>query len=213
MQGIFSSPNQYIGWDHINRFNPAKTLCMSQARTWISNIVCRGLFCIQWVQMRDDCCWGERWLLLRWEMIVVEVRDDCCWGERWLLLRWEMIVVEVRDDCCWGERWLLLRWEMIVVEVRGDCCWGERWLLLRWEVIVVEVRGDCCWGERWLLLRWEMIVCFVDIGGIVYRHCFNFFHNYNEIQIYHPSFRLWEVSLIIMKSRYIIHRSDYEKYH
>ena len=102
---------------------------------------------------------------------------------------------------------------MIVVEVRGDCCWGERWLLLRWEVIVVEVRGDCCWGERWLLLRWEMIVCFVDIGGIVYRHCFNFFHNYNEIQIYHPSFRLWEVSLIIMKSRYIIHRSDYEKYH
>ena len=43
--------------------------------------------------------------------------------------------------------------------------------------------------------RWEMIV-FVDIGGIVYHHCFNFFHNYNEIQIYHPSFRLWEVSLM-----------------
>ena len=93
MQGIFSSPNQYIGWDHINRFNPAKTLCMSQARTWISNIVCRGLFCIQWVQMRGDCCWGERWLLLRWEMIVVEVRDDCCWGERWLFVL--LILVEL----------------------------------------------------------------------------------------------------------------------
>ena len=34
------------GWDTINRFNPATFLCLSQARTWISNIICRGLFCV-----------------------------------------------------------------------------------------------------------------------------------------------------------------------
>ena len=30
---------------------------LSQARTWISNVICHGLFCVQWVQ-------------LRWEVIV-----------------------------------------------------------------------------------------------------------------------------------------------
>jgi hypothetical protein len=88
--------------------NPATFLCLSQARTWISYNICCGLVYVQWVEVRGDCCWGERWLLLRWEMIVVEVRCDCCWGERWLLLRWEVIVVEVRGDCCWGERWLFV---------------------------------------------------------------------------------------------------------
>ena len=37
--------------------NPTICLCLSQARTWISNVICRGLFCVQWVQ-------------LRWEVIV-----------------------------------------------------------------------------------------------------------------------------------------------
>jgi hypothetical protein len=32
-------------------------LCLSQARTWISNVICHGLLCVQWVQ-------------LRWEVIV-----------------------------------------------------------------------------------------------------------------------------------------------
>ena len=29
-------------WDPINRFNPATILCMSEFRTWISNVICRG---------------------------------------------------------------------------------------------------------------------------------------------------------------------------
>jgi hypothetical protein len=37
--------------------NPATFLCLSQARTWISKVICRGLFCVQWLQ-------------LRWEVIV-----------------------------------------------------------------------------------------------------------------------------------------------
>jgi hypothetical protein len=31
-------------WGPINRFNPAPYVCLSQARTRISNVICRGLF-------------------------------------------------------------------------------------------------------------------------------------------------------------------------
>ena len=31
------------GWDPINRFDPTTLLCLSQAWTWISNIICHGL--------------------------------------------------------------------------------------------------------------------------------------------------------------------------
>ena len=41
----------------INRFNSATMLCLSQARTLISNVICRGLFEVYWVR-------------IRWEMIV-----------------------------------------------------------------------------------------------------------------------------------------------
>ena len=46
------------GWDPINRFNPVTLLCLSQARTWISNIICLGLILCS-VQTRGDCsfCW------------------------------------------------------------------------------------------------------------------------------------------------------------
>ena len=37
--------------------SPATFVCLSQARTWISNVICRGLFLVQWVE-------------LRWEVIV-----------------------------------------------------------------------------------------------------------------------------------------------
>ena len=30
------------GEDPINKFNPATILCMSEVRTWISNVICRG---------------------------------------------------------------------------------------------------------------------------------------------------------------------------
>ena len=41
----------------INRFNHATCLCLFQARNWISNVICRGLFWVQWIK-------------LRWEVIV-----------------------------------------------------------------------------------------------------------------------------------------------
>ena len=40
------------GWDPINWYNPATFLCLSQARTWISNVICRS---VSSVKMRDDC--------------------------------------------------------------------------------------------------------------------------------------------------------------
>jgi len=43
------------GWDTINRFHPAIFLCMSQTRTWITNVIFHGLFCVQRVEMGGDC--------------------------------------------------------------------------------------------------------------------------------------------------------------
>jgi hypothetical protein len=48
--------NYHEGWDRINWFNPVSLLCLFQARTCISNIICRGIF---------SCSIG-----LRWEVIV-----------------------------------------------------------------------------------------------------------------------------------------------
>jgi hypothetical protein len=45
------------GGDPINWFNNATFLCLSQDKTWISNVIWHGLFCVLWVQ-------------LKWEMIV-----------------------------------------------------------------------------------------------------------------------------------------------
>ena len=33
--------------------------CPSRASTWISNVICRGLYCCQWF-------WGERWVCWYW---------------------------------------------------------------------------------------------------------------------------------------------------
>jgi len=43
----------------INRFNTATFVCLSQTRTWISNVICRSLFYVQWVEASGDClfCW------------------------------------------------------------------------------------------------------------------------------------------------------------
>ena len=38
------SKRGWLHWDIINRFTPATFLCLSQYRTWISNVTCRGLF-------------------------------------------------------------------------------------------------------------------------------------------------------------------------
>ena len=51
------------GWNHNNRFNNATFLCLSQYKTWISNVISCGFVCIQWVQ-------------LRWEVIVRLVDID-----------------------------------------------------------------------------------------------------------------------------------------
>jgi hypothetical protein len=47
-------------WNSIHQFNPVTFMCLSQARTLIStDIICHGLFCAQWVDVRGDCllCW------------------------------------------------------------------------------------------------------------------------------------------------------------
>ena len=56
---LFKSRVEGGGGCPINRFNLTAFLCLSQARTWIYNIICHGLFSVQWVKMWRDCsfCW------------------------------------------------------------------------------------------------------------------------------------------------------------
>ena len=49
------------GWDPINWFNPAILLCLSQAKTWISNIIYHGLI--------SSMKWGEGWLFIMLIMV------------------------------------------------------------------------------------------------------------------------------------------------
>jgi hypothetical protein len=49
-----SSLKQIIELIFFPWFSPAPLLCLSQARTWISSIICHGLFCVQWVKVRGD---------------------------------------------------------------------------------------------------------------------------------------------------------------
>ena len=42
------------GWDPIYPFNPATFLCLSQARTSISIVICHGLFCVQGLKVRGQ---------------------------------------------------------------------------------------------------------------------------------------------------------------
>jgi hypothetical protein len=47
------------GWDPINWFNSATVLCLFQARICMSNVICLGLFYVQWFEVRGGCtfCW------------------------------------------------------------------------------------------------------------------------------------------------------------
>ena len=43
------------GWDSINWFNLTTHLCLSQARTWISNPIFCCPFCVLWFEVRGGC--------------------------------------------------------------------------------------------------------------------------------------------------------------
>ena len=43
------------GWDSINWFNLTTLLCLSQARTWISNPIFCCPFCVLWFEVRGGC--------------------------------------------------------------------------------------------------------------------------------------------------------------
>jgi len=46
-------------WAAIYWFNPAIFVCMSQTRTFISNVICRGLGYVHLVKVRGDCSFSE----------------------------------------------------------------------------------------------------------------------------------------------------------
>jgi hypothetical protein len=67
------------GWDTIKRFNAATFLCLSQARTWIFNVICHGVFCVLcWYWFN---CWPVQFKLTfhicsRWNIKIKEVTSS-----------------------------------------------------------------------------------------------------------------------------------------
>ena len=58
---IYDYPHRSVeGFDQNNRCNTATFLYISQARTRISNLICRVVFlCTRWVQMKGHCCFVD----------------------------------------------------------------------------------------------------------------------------------------------------------
>ena len=53
------------GWDLINCCNPTTFLCLFQTRTWISNVICHGVFFVlSKLKMRGD--WSFCWNWWNW---------------------------------------------------------------------------------------------------------------------------------------------------
>ena len=73
-------------YDPTNRFNPVTF--SYQARTWISNVICHGLFCVQWVQMKGEYsfCWYFTPCLpaqlRRRDHCLFSVALKCTWGQQ-----------------------------------------------------------------------------------------------------------------------------------
>ena len=79
-------------WDPINRFNTATFLCLSHSRTWIFNVIWRGLFCVQWVQIR-------RLVIVHFDQPHLQGKWTPSWTKR---LRPQIRVCETICTCsCW----------------------------------------------------------------------------------------------------------------
>ena len=46
-------------WSTMSLISTKERLCPSRGSTWIFNVICRGLYCSQWL-------WGERWVSWYW---------------------------------------------------------------------------------------------------------------------------------------------------
>jgi len=64
-------------WPPINWFKQGAVLCLSQARAWIANVICRGLFCVQWVQVRWEVI-GRLLILVDWRLSLLELFFHDC---------------------------------------------------------------------------------------------------------------------------------------
>jgi hypothetical protein len=69
------------GWDHINKSNPDTYLCLSQARTWISNVILRFI-------LLCSINWGESWYLVRLVIYWWTCWWVFCWKWRALVIHW-----------------------------------------------------------------------------------------------------------------------------
>jgi hypothetical protein len=69
---VIQVPNSLNHQDLLNRFNPATILCLSQASTWISNVIRRGLLIL------CSMIYSEKWLFVLLKLMKFLVRHRHC---------------------------------------------------------------------------------------------------------------------------------------
>ena len=106
------------GGGPINQVNLHTFLCLSKARTWISNIIYSGLFCAQCVQ-------------IRWEVIVHFV--DIGGIDDYHCLSFPFICDRRNDEeksfILLDHMCLLTRWHVLIYQIACDVCLSIRHVL------------------------------------------------------------------------------------
>jgi hypothetical protein len=95
---VLPSVIQLSSGDSINRFHLTTftfCTCMSQARAWISNVLCRDPFYAKWFEARGNCsycwCWWNCYRhYLNFLFITVHLDLDCAYILQWLLFNAKM---------------------------------------------------------------------------------------------------------------------------
>jgi len=82
---------------------------LSQTRTWNSNIICSGLFCVQWVKVRGDCSFCWYWLncwpsLLKLSFHNLVAQQRFLGSSNWYFT-WNIQILGDRYTIVWNFQW------------------------------------------------------------------------------------------------------------
>jgi hypothetical protein len=73
-------------------------LYLSQTRIWISNIICRCLFCVQWVNVRGDCS-SILLISTKWQSPLTYRKFKQCWSTILLIsTKWQSPLTYIKSS-------------------------------------------------------------------------------------------------------------------
>jgi hypothetical protein len=90
----------------INMLHSATLLCLSEARIWIPNVICRSIFCVQWVKLR----WEVPVVCRRTHVLFTLFVFVCIkWCPTHIVLCFDLFVIVLCTLCC-QVLWIVYFW-------------------------------------------------------------------------------------------------------